>query len=107
MSTRRSALAMFPVEIQDDLQGEYIRIVIQGVSVLEGEEVTAQGLADLFAEMGFDVKLVRGCFGGQNDDQYEDAGCTVPKFVPLEVVVKKSGKMKHYMDVDQLFPNVD
>jgi hypothetical protein len=85
-----SILAHFPVEIQTDTQGEYVRILVQGVSVCEGEEITPQGLMELFAEMGFDVKLVKGVFGGQEDDQYDDGGR--PVFVPVDVPLVKPAK---------------
>jgi hypothetical protein len=91
-----SILSHFPVEIQTDSQGEYIRILIQGVSVCEGEELTPQGLAELFVNMGFDVKLVRGIFGGQNDDQYDDGGR--PVFVAVEKPVVKPARPRYHPD---------
>jgi hypothetical protein len=79
MTTFYSPLKAVKLTIQKDLEGQYIKILINGVTVLEGPEVTADDLFLLFKDMGFSCKLEVGVFGGIEDDQYDDVGN--PKFV--------------------------
>lgn len=92
-----NALACIPVEVQADKYDGYIRVTFKGVSVLEGQRITPENLAQLLVEIGFTVELCHGVFGGEEDDQYEKDG--TPIFVCEEKVIENVPQYNQSMEM--------